>query len=71
MALLDGTVVVVSGVGPDLGRSIVLRCAGAGADVVLAARTAARLDEARNTTASAISSGSGSARRSVVAAVSS
>ena len=45
MALLDGTVVVVSGVGPDLGRSIVLRCAGAGADVVLAARTAARLDE--------------------------
>jgi NAD(P)-dependent dehydrogenase (short-subunit alcohol dehydrogenase family) len=45
MALLDGTVVVVSGVGPDLGRSIVLQCAGAGADVVLAARTAARLDE--------------------------
>jgi NAD(P)-dependent dehydrogenase (short-subunit alcohol dehydrogenase family) len=45
MALLAGTVVVVSGVGPDLGRSIVLRCAGAGADVVLAARTASRLDE--------------------------
>ena len=45
MALLDGTVVVVSGVGPDLGRSIVLQCAGAGADVVLAARTAARLGE--------------------------
>jgi len=45
MVLLDGTVVVVSGVGPDLGRSIVLQCARAGADVVLAARTAARLDE--------------------------
>ena len=40
-----GTVVVVSGVGPDLGRSIALRCAEAGADLVLAARTAARLDE--------------------------
>jgi len=45
MALLEGTVVVVSGVGPDLGRSIALRCARAGADVVLAARTASRLDE--------------------------
>jgi NAD(P)-dependent dehydrogenase (short-subunit alcohol dehydrogenase family) len=45
MALLEGTVVVVSGVGPDLGRSIALRCAQAGADLVLAARTAARLDE--------------------------
>jgi NAD(P)-dependent dehydrogenase (short-subunit alcohol dehydrogenase family) len=45
MALLEGTVVVVSGVGPDLGRSIALRCARAGADLVLAARTAARLDE--------------------------
>jgi NAD(P)-dependent dehydrogenase (short-subunit alcohol dehydrogenase family) len=45
MALLEGTVVVVSGVGPDLGRAVALRCARAGADVVLAARTAARLDE--------------------------
>ena len=45
MALLAGTVVVVSGVGPGLGRSIALACARAGADVVLAARTAARLDE--------------------------
>jgi NAD(P)-dependent dehydrogenase (short-subunit alcohol dehydrogenase family) len=45
MTLLEGTVVVVSGVGPDLGRAIALRCARAGADVVLAARTAARLDE--------------------------
>ncbi len=45
MTLLAGTVVVVSGVGPGLGRSIALRSAAAGADVVLAARTAARLDE--------------------------
>jgi NAD(P)-dependent dehydrogenase (short-subunit alcohol dehydrogenase family) len=45
MALLAGTVVVVSGVGPDLGRAVALRCAQAGADIVLAARTAARLDE--------------------------
>jgi NAD(P)-dependent dehydrogenase (short-subunit alcohol dehydrogenase family) len=45
MALLEGTVVVVSGVGPDLGRAVALRCAQAGADIVLAARTAARLDE--------------------------
>jgi NAD(P)-dependent dehydrogenase (short-subunit alcohol dehydrogenase family) len=45
MGLLEGTVVVVSGVGPDLGRSIALRCASAGADLVLAARTKARLDE--------------------------
>jgi NAD(P)-dependent dehydrogenase (short-subunit alcohol dehydrogenase family) len=43
--LLSGRVVVVSGVGPGLGRAIALRCAAAGADVVLAARTAARLDE--------------------------
>jgi NAD(P)-dependent dehydrogenase (short-subunit alcohol dehydrogenase family) len=45
MPLLAGTVVVVSGVGPGLGRSIALQSARAGADVVLAARTAARLDE--------------------------
>ena len=43
--LLAGQVVVVSGVGPDLGRAIALRSAEAGADVVLAARTASRLDE--------------------------
>lgn len=43
--LLAGTVVVVSGVGPGLGRSIALRSALAGADVVLAARTASRLDD--------------------------
>jgi len=45
MGILDGKVVVVSGVGPGLGRSIAVRCAGAGADVVLAARTQSRLDE--------------------------
>jgi NAD(P)-dependent dehydrogenase (short-subunit alcohol dehydrogenase family) len=43
--LLRDRVVVVSGVGPGLGRAIALRCAAAGADVVLAARTPARLDE--------------------------
>ena len=45
MRLLQGTVVVVSGVGPDLGRTIALRSAQAGADLVLAARTASRLDD--------------------------
>ena len=45
MGLLDGTVVVVSGLGPGLGRSIELQSARAGADIVLAARTASRLDE--------------------------
>jgi NAD(P)-dependent dehydrogenase (short-subunit alcohol dehydrogenase family) len=43
--LLRGKVVVVSGVGPGLGRSIAVRSALAGADVVLAARTEARLTE--------------------------
>jgi len=43
MALLAGQVAVVCGVGPGLGRSIAL--ASARADVVLAARTASRLDE--------------------------
>lgn len=42
--LLTDKVVVVSGVGPGLGRSIAVRSALAGADIVLAARTAARLD---------------------------
>jgi NAD(P)-dependent dehydrogenase (short-subunit alcohol dehydrogenase family) len=41
--LLAGQVVVVSGLGPGLGRAIALRSARAGADVVLAARTAGRL----------------------------
>lgn len=43
--MLDGKVVVVSGVGPSLGRSIALRSAAAGADVVLAARTEDFLQE--------------------------
>jgi NAD(P)-dependent dehydrogenase (short-subunit alcohol dehydrogenase family) len=43
--LLEGKVVVVSGVGPGLGRSIAVECARAGADIVLAARTESRLVE--------------------------
>ncbi|RBM10316.1 short-chain dehydrogenase [Prauserella sp. PE36] len=43
--LLRDKVVVVSGVGPGLGRSIAIQCAKAGADLVLAARTEKRLDE--------------------------
>ncbi len=42
---LRDKVVVVSGVGPDLGRQIAVRGAAAGADVVLAARTASRLED--------------------------
>ena len=41
--LLDGKVVVVSGVGPGLGRSIAVRSAAQGADVVLAARSEDKL----------------------------
>ena len=36
--LLSNRVVVISGVGPGLGRTLALRCAEHGADVVLAAR---------------------------------
>ncbi|MBD0021446.1 SDR family oxidoreductase [Gordonia pseudamarae] len=43
--LLAGKVVVVSGVGPGLGRAICTRMARAGAAVVLAARTESRLTE--------------------------
>jgi NAD(P)-dependent dehydrogenase (short-subunit alcohol dehydrogenase family) len=43
--LLSDKVVLVSGVGPGLGQAIALRSALAGADVVLAARTGARLAE--------------------------
>lgn len=43
--LLENRVVVVSGVGPGLGRGIALQCARAGADVVLAARSESRLIE--------------------------
>ncbi|MGW0039897.1 SDR family oxidoreductase [Gordonia sp. NPDC003376] len=41
--LLAGRIVVVSGVGPGLGRAICLQAAAAGATVVLAARTESRL----------------------------
>ncbi|NKT45330.1 SDR family oxidoreductase [Rhodococcus hoagii] len=44
-ALLDGKVVVVSGVGTGLGRSVAVRGALAGARIVLAARTESRLTE--------------------------
>ena len=43
--LLADKVIVVAGVGTGLGRSLAVRGAQQGADVVLAARTAARLDE--------------------------
>lgn len=43
-SILAGKVVLVSGVGPDLGRSLAVRSAQAGADVVLAARDGTRLD---------------------------
>lgn len=41
--VLQGKVVVVSGIGPGLGQAIAVRSARAGADVVLAARTEKRL----------------------------
>ena len=45
MSMLAGKVLVVSGIGPGLGRSLALRAAAAGADVVLASRTESRLAE--------------------------
>ncbi len=45
MTLLEAKVVVVSGVGPGLGRAIAEQCAKAGADLVLASRTESRLLE--------------------------
>lgn len=42
--LLEGRVVVVSGIGPGMGRDIALACARQGADVVLAARSPDRLE---------------------------
>jgi NAD(P)-dependent dehydrogenase (short-subunit alcohol dehydrogenase family) len=43
--LLKDKVLIVSGTGPGLGRSIAVRGAEQGADVVLAARTESRLEE--------------------------
>src|SRR6476659_6507667 len=43
--LLDNKVVVISGVGPALGTTLARRCAEAGADLVLAARTVQRLED--------------------------
>jgi NAD(P)-dependent dehydrogenase (short-subunit alcohol dehydrogenase family) len=43
--LLQDKIVVVSGIGPGLGRSIAIQSAKAGADLVLASRTQSRLDE--------------------------
>ena len=43
--LLKDKVVVISGVGPALGTTLARRCADAGADLVLAARTVERLDD--------------------------
>jgi len=43
--LLEDKVVVISGVGPALGSTLARRCAGAGADLVLAARTVGRLEQ--------------------------
>ncbi len=45
MLSLDNKVVVISGVVPALGTTLARRCAAAGADLVLAARTAERLEE--------------------------
>jgi len=46
--LLEGRVGIVSGVGPGMGRAIALAFAREGADLVLAARTAAALDGVAN-----------------------
>ena len=43
--LLDGKVVVISGVGPGLGTTLAHRCTREGADLVLAARSLDRLDD--------------------------
>lgn len=44
MGLLDGKVTLVSGVGPNLGRSIALALGAEGAAVVVAARTESRVE---------------------------
>ena len=43
--LLEGRVAIVSGIGPGMGRSIALRLAAEGADLVLAARSSEKLEE--------------------------
>lgn len=43
--LLKGKVIVISGIGPGLGRSLAIEAAKMGADLVLASRTEARLTE--------------------------
>ncbi len=49
--LQDKVVVITGGVGPGLGTTLATRCAQEGADLVLAARSASRLDEvAKNVT---------------------
>ena len=45
MDLLKGRIVIVSGVGPGVGKEVAYACAREGADVVLAARTASALEE--------------------------
>lgn len=45
MNMLENKVVCISGVGPGLGTTLALRCAQAGADLVLAARTVERLED--------------------------
>ncbi len=45
LKLLDGKVIVLSGVGPGLGRSLGEEAARMGADLVLASRTRKRLDK--------------------------
>ena len=46
--MLEDKVVVISGVGPALGTTLARRCAQAGADLVLAARTVERLEDVAN-----------------------
>ncbi len=43
--LLEDKVSIVSGIGPGMGRSIALKLAEQGADIVLAARTASKLED--------------------------
>ena len=44
MGLLDGRVAIISGIGPGMGRDAALACSKEGAKVVLAARTAAKVE---------------------------